>query len=626
MTYLVLARKYRPRTFEEVVGQSHVTKTLANAIESGRVGHAYLFSGPRGVGKTTTARLLAKSLNCPNAKGAVACNKCDVCKEITNGTSLDVIEIDAASNRGIDEIRNLRENVKYAPAGGKYKVYVVDEVHMLTDAAFNALLKTLEEPPVHVKFILATTAPLKVPETILSRCQRFEFVRIASDSIFTRIKDISLKEGFEVADEVLRMLSRRANGSLRDAESMLDQLVSAGLQGTDESAVTRLLGLSGAENFFSIMDSVKAGNAGQALKTLGELFDKGTNLDEFADGFLEHLRNLLLIKIHTDLASLVEASAGHVKRYKEQAKQFTEGDLLRLINLASKAAFSVRRSELPRLHLETAIVEMAYLDSMVQVSELLERLARLETSFGGGDLPEAGPKEPEPVGADETSSSAEETSPPEDTKKSPASEALSELAAGSALDSPAPEAARREPETTLEVPEADRARWREILTRLNTRKKALGVCLSAARFLGISQGKVIIGFGQEQSFEHSFADNKENRNLLKQELADVFKLALGISFTKIESEPSEAAEELEPQELEELDVPSEETSPRGSKSPQGRKAAPGGEASGKERASRGKDESGEAAVPESGGKEKGSKRDDSVRTIIDFFDGEIIEE
>jgi DNA polymerase-3 subunit gamma/tau len=590
LSYLVLARKYRPCTFEEVVGQSHVTQTLANAIESGRVGHAYLFSGPRGVGKTTTARLLAKSLNCPNAKGAVACNKCDVCREITIGTSLDVIEIDAASNRGIDEIRNLRENVKYAPAGGKHKVYVVDEVHMLTDPAFNALLKTLEEPPVHVKFILATTAPLKVPETILSRCQRFEFIRIPVKSIFTRIKDICAEEGFSVGDDLLMTLSRRANGSLRDAESMLDQLVSAGLQEADESAVGRLLGLSGADDFFSIMDAVQAGEAKKALETLGGIFDKGTNLDEFADGLMEHLRNLLLIKIHPDLSSLVEASTGHVKRYKEQAKQFTEGDLLRLIHLASRASFSVRRSELPRLHLETAVVEMAYLDSTAQVSDLLERLGRLEASVRKKNSSESTPQ----------GSEAAEGSTEAATKRSEPASSRPQRTTVDVPEAKAPVPSRPKPGKTrgpqasestngetemAQVSVEDIDKWKEILKRLHARKKTLGVCLSTAQFRGISQGKVTIYFEQDRSFEQSFVENKDNKNLLKEELADVFKKALGISCVRMESESAESVEGLK---LE---------------------ASPHTEA---------------LDSADSIEEDEESNENGSVKTIIEFFDGEIV--
>ena len=543
MTYLVLARKWRPTTFEEVVGQAHVTRTLASAIESERVGHAYLFSGPRGVGKTTTARLLAKSLNCPNAKGAVPCNDCDVCREITSGVSLDVIEIDAASNRGIDEIRNLRENVKYAPAGGKFKVYVVDEVHMLTEAAFNALLKTLEEPPSHAKFILATTAPLKVPETILSRCQRFEFVRIPVKEIFTRLKHICSEEKFNVDDAVLMLLSRKANGSLRDAESMMDQLVSAGLEGASESEIAQLLGMSGAEVFFSLIDAVKSRDVKRAIEVLGSLFDSGANLDEFTEGLMEHLRNLLLIKIHPDLSSLVEASKGHVKLYEEQAKHFSEGDILRLINIVSRASASVPKSVLPRLHLEMAVVEMSYLDSTAQLSELIRKLDVIEASLA--DFPQqAGQIGGASVAPESRTSVPEEERPAVAGADKLKVEEKPAVAGG-------PESLEREPETEVQEPRVEAPepeitadslkKWNQVVSRLAARKKSLAVCLSPGSFRGISQGKVIIGFGENKSFERSIVESKTNKKIIQEELSAIFKTTLGVSCVKIESKPEERA-------------------------------------------------------------------------------------
>jgi DNA polymerase-3 subunit gamma/tau len=556
VSYLVLARKYRPETFDEVVGQAHVTKTLSNAIESGRVGHAYLFSGPRGVGKTTTARLFAKSLNCPNAKGAVPCNKCDVCREIVAGVSLDVIEIDAASNRGIDEIRNLRENVKYAPAGGKFKVYVVDEVHMLTEAAFNALLKTLEEPPTHVKFVLATTAPLKVPETILSRCQRFEFVRIPTSDVFERLKHIREKENFRVSDEVLMLLSRRANGSLRDAESMLDQLVSAGLEVADDTEVAKLMGLSGAEVFFDVVDAVKARDARKALEVLGNTFNEGVNLDEFTDGLMEHLRNLLLMKIHPDLSSLVEASAGHIKRYEEQVKKFTETDLMRLVNVASRASYVVRKSVLPRLHLEMAVVEMAHLDSTVELGELIERLKNMEAN-----LPDTGPAAPEPE--------PEASRPPQGNasaeKSPPAETARPEVIAREAAD-------KREDSLLARVKDE----WKGILVRLNKKKKTLGVCLSVCKIRGIKGGKLVLAFPEDKPFEFTFAEDKANKKVIQEELSSVLGTNLGVTCV-VSNDPVEEA-------------------------------------------------SGEVSIFENDESSSTSKNDNSIKTVIEFFDGEIIEE
>ncbi|MFH0778892.1 MAG: DNA polymerase III subunit gamma/tau [Candidatus Eisenbacteria bacterium] len=634
MSYRVLARKWRPSTFEQVVGQAHVTKTLANAIESDRVGHAYLFSGPRGVGKTTTARLFAKALNCPNAKGAVPCNKCSVCEEITNGISLDVIEIDAASNRGIDEIRNLRENVKYAPASGKFKIYVVDEVHMLTEAASNALLKTLEEPPPHVKFVLATTAPLKLTETILSRCQRFEFVRIPTKEILGRLKLICSTEGFPVGEEVLVLVSRRANGSLRDAESMLDQLVSAGLQEAGEEAVTELLGLSGAEGFFKIIDAIKARNAKVALEALGELFDKGANLDEFSDGLMDHLRNLLLIKIHPDLAALVEASSGHVKLYEEQSARFSEGDLLRMISLASRAAVAVRRSALPRLHVEMAIIEMTYLDSTVELKDLLEKLARLEATFSG--TTSRGPGQAVSVdpggsagqgggadglgalvggaganadtgghradtsgrGADTGSHDASAPARGPDTRaggaeaQAPEKEPEQEAAhAGTAEPELKPSHAETPAVTTEQL-----QMWGEVVDRMNRRKKTLGVWLRAAHFRGVSKGKIHLGFGEDKAFEQSRVEDKTNKKVLQEEVAAVFKASLGVSCSGTDARASAAAG-VKP------------VAPNGPEN--GTVLGPGNGAEG---------------PTSTEGDSQNNTRPESLKEIIEFFNGEIVDE
>ena len=653
MSYQVLARKWRPSTFEEVVGQAHVTRTLANAVKSGRVGHAYLFSGPRGVGKTTTARLLAKALNCPNAKDAISCNNCDVCREITAGVSLDVIEIDAASNRGIDEIRNLRENVKYAPAGGKYKIYVVDEVHMLTDAAFNALLKTLEEPPPHVKFILATTAPLKVPETILSRCQRFEFVRIPTREVFTRLKHICSTEGFHVKDEVLMLLSRRANGSLRDAESMLDQLISAGLEAAGEPEVAQLLGLSGADTFFSVIDAVKAKDARKALEALASIFDRGANLDEFTDGLMEHLRNLLLIKIHPDLASLVEASSGNLKRYEEQAKQFTEGDILRMINIASRASYAVRRSALPRLHLEMAVVEMSYLDSTTKLSELIEKLDAIEADLSHAQI-DTRPGMDRALHKTAAPAPSSHTDDPPQTPVVPAASSRSDKptqtpvvpAPSSHTDEPPqtpvvpapsshtdePTQTKDEPAPAAQVDDAQavrtgvaqsaetgdvqksvaqiihvtpeyRQKWNEVVEKINSRKKTLWACISGAYFRGISQGKVILGFEDGKSFEQSRVEDKVNKKILQEELAAAFKTNLGVSCIRIEPGREEASEQSAPDEI-----------------GNGTQSEP--------------DElsTGTQCVPEEARNNTkkpatdDSLKDDSLKNILECFDGEVIED
>ena len=275
MSYLVLARKYRPQTFDELVGQAHITELLRKSIESGRIAHAFLFCGPRGIGKTSCARILAKSLNCQNGPTLKPCGECPACLEIANGNSFDVIEIDGASNRGIDEIRTLRENVKFAPSYGRYKIYIVDEVHMLTSDAFNALLKTLEEPPEHVKFIFATTEVHKVPATILSRCQRFDFKRIQVEIIMDNLKGICVKENLKANEEALFAIAKASQGSMRDALSILDQLSALSDKGIDAADVFSMLGMVEIEFLFDLTDALIARNCVKALDIFNQVIERG---------------------------------------------------------------------------------------------------------------------------------------------------------------------------------------------------------------------------------------------------------------------------------------------------------------------------------------------------------------
>ncbi|MCK5082236.1 MAG: DNA polymerase III subunit gamma/tau, partial [Candidatus Omnitrophica bacterium] len=291
MSYIVLARKHRPQTFDEVVGQEHITDLLTKTIRSDRLTHAYLFCGPRGIGKTSCARILAKSLNCEKGPTLIPCGKCSACIEITKGTSFDVLEIDGASNRGIDEIRTLRENVKFAPSYGRYKIYIVDEVHMLTPEAFNALLKTLEEPPEHVKFIFATTAPNKIPATIISRCQRFDFKRISMNIIIDTLSKVSKKEKFKIDQEALYAIGKAAQGSLRDALSILDQLSALSEKGIVSSDVFSMLGLVETQFLFELTDALCEKNCSLCLQTLEKIIDKGKDIKQLSRDITEHFRH-----------------------------------------------------------------------------------------------------------------------------------------------------------------------------------------------------------------------------------------------------------------------------------------------------------------------------------------------
>ncbi len=361
MAYLVLARKYRPSKFNEVIGQEHITTLLEKAIESERIAHAYLFCGPRGIGKTSCARILAKSLNCRKGPTVTPCGECPACQEITNGTSFDVLEIDGASNRGIDEIRTLRENVRFAPNYGRYKIYIVDEVHMLTMEAFNALLKTLEEPPEHVKFIFATTDINKVPATIISRCQRFDFKRIPVKTIAELLADICKKEKLEVDQEALYAIAKAAQGSFRDALSILDQLSAINDRKIQTQDVFSMLGKVETQLLFNLADALSQKNCTQALQVLDEIIDQGKDIKQLSRDLTEHFRNLMIIKVGgKSLGKLVDYTATIKDMLLEQSQKFSLTQILNALDLFVEAQEVSRTMESLRMPLEIAFAKLIY--------------------------------------------------------------------------------------------------------------------------------------------------------------------------------------------------------------------------------------------------------------------------
>ena len=361
MSYLVLARKYRPQTFDEVTGQEHITDLLKRAITSNRIHHAYLFCGPRGIGKTSCARILAKSLNCEKGPTFKPCGECVACQEITRGSSFDVLEIDGASNRGIDEIRTLRENVKFAPSAGKYKIYIVDEVHMLTAEAFNALLKTLEEPPAHVKFIFATTAPQKVPATIISRCQRFDFKRISVETIVATMAAISKKEKFTIDQDALYAIAKAAQGSLRDALSILDQLSALSDEGIEAKDVFSMLGMVETQFLFDLTGALAQKNCPLALEILEKIIDQGKDIKQLNKDLIEHFRNLMVVKIGGKaLGKLIDYPAAIKDMYLNQCAQFTLKDILRAIDTLIETQDIAGITESARMPLEVAFAKLTY--------------------------------------------------------------------------------------------------------------------------------------------------------------------------------------------------------------------------------------------------------------------------
>lgn len=381
--YVVIARKWRPATFDDVVGQEHVTRTLKNAITSGRVAHAYLFTGPRGVGKTTVARILAKSLNCAQAPTIQPCEACPACAEIAQGTSMDVIEIDGASNRGIDEIRNLRDSVRYAPVGGKTKVYIIDEVHMLTTEAFNALLKTLEEPPPHVVFVFATTQPLKVPQTIVSRCQRFDFRRIATADIAARLAEICKGDGYKCEPAALALIAQQADGSMRDAQSMLEQVLAFSGGTATEADIKPIMGLRGSALLSKIGRAIVDGEEKQVMELLGEAFDAGVDPIDLATTLIEWIRYLLITSIDPDSRELLSLAPEMKKDLAEQAKALSSEHLLSILGMLTQAEDSLKRASHQRYLLETVILRMTRIKSVAKVSDLIKVLEGMEGGRSG---------------------------------------------------------------------------------------------------------------------------------------------------------------------------------------------------------------------------------------------------
>jgi DNA polymerase-3 subunit gamma/tau len=390
MSYLVLARKYRSQTFEEVVAQEHVTRTLANAVSSGRVAHAILFSGPRGTGKTTVARILAKAMNCEQGPTPVPCNRCRSCKEVTAGHSADVFEIDGASNNSVDQVRELRDNVKYMPSHSPYKIYIIDEVHMLSIAAFNALLKTLEEPPAHILFFFATTEAHKIPITILSRCQKYDLRRIGAGPIFGHLKSLCQKEDVGIPDESLQLIAREAAGSMRDSLSLLDQVMACAQGEVTHEQVLDILGAFDTSVLSSVYDAASRGDISRLLSLLDDLYNSGRDLKKLYGDLLRHLRDLLVIKLAGDAEAPVDLLPDEVGQVRRQVAGISASHLEQMLDLLAREESAVRFSTQPKLAMEMALVRLARLKPVLSIETLIERLDTLRGEISGNPAVAAG--------------------------------------------------------------------------------------------------------------------------------------------------------------------------------------------------------------------------------------------
>ncbi len=493
MSYLVLARKYRPQNFEELVGQPHITELLRKSIESGRIAHAFLFCGPRGIGKTSCARILAKSLNCQNGPTLKPCGECSACLEIANGNSFDVIEIDGASNRGIDEIRTLRENVKFAPSYGRYKIYIIDEVHMLTSDAFNALLKTLEEPPEHVKFIFATTEVHKVPATILSRCQRFDFKRIQVETIMANLKSICVKESLKADEGALFAIAKASQGSMRDALSILDQLSALSDKGIDASDVYYMLGMVEIEFLFDLTDALIARNCVKALETFNQVIERGKDIKQLGKDLTEHFRHLMIVKVGgVSLNGLIDYPSGVKQRLAAQAEKISIAGILKAIELFIEAQETSRIMETLRMPLEVAFAKLTY--------------------GGAAPLPVA--------------SSAAGIKPA-------TAAAASVVGAKPSTIGPAV-AGKAEAFLKADSLEEITAHWNVLTHEVSLRKMALASYLQEGRPCEFKAGRLVIGFTKENIFAKDCLNTKENLRFLEGLFSEKLSAPISLNFKIVE--------------------------------------------------------------------------------------------
>jgi len=517
MSYLVLARKYRPGTFDEVQGQEHIVKILKESIEGNRIAHAFLFCGPRGIGKTSCARILAKSLNCQNGPTLKPCGSCFACQEIAKGNSFDVIEIDGASNRGIDEIRALRENVKFAPSYGKYKIYIVDEVHMLTTEAFNALLKTLEEPPDHVIFIFATTEANKVPGTILSRCQRFDFKRISLETISTNLKDISQKEGVKIDEAALFVIAKAACGSMRDALGILDQLSALGQKGVESLDVFSMLGIVEMEWLFELTDALVEKNCLQSLMVLNKIIDAGKDLKQLGKDLSEHFRHMMIAKVGgPKLNDLIDYPKNVKERLASQAQRISMEGILQAIELLIEAQETSRVMETMRMPLELAFAKITLSQAKQTVTAAAWEgpLASKAPSVSVPPIPKT----------TLTASPLPSAVKPQAQTAPAALEVMEPVVGLSSL-------------TLSDIQQ----RWNSLTHEISRQKMSLATYLQEANPCSFKEGLLTIGFLKEHRFAKESLEMKENLLLVEKVFTEKLSSMIRVNVKIIdESIPKEA--------------------------------------------------------------------------------------
>ncbi|MBI5194148.1 MAG: DNA polymerase III subunit gamma/tau [Nitrospirae bacterium] len=564
MSYQVLARKWRPNTFQELTGQGHVSKTIENAIKSERIAHAYLFSGVRGVGKTTVARILAKSLNCAEGPTAIPCMKCQSCHEITGGYAVDVVEIDGASHTGVDNIRELQENAQYAPLRGRYKIYIIDEVHMLSTSAFNALLKILEEPPPHIVFIFATTEPHKIPATIHSRCQTYQFRRISYKEIMERLQFILHEEGIKAGESALSIVARASDGSMRDALSLLDQVIAYTGENITDEDVAWILGTAEHLTVHLIQHILNKDSAG-ALNILKELSDGGYDIKQFLLNIVEHIRNLTMIKLGVG-GDVIDLPSEEIAAASKLAEGVPIEDFQRLFGIFSSALEEMRWFPYPRFSLEMAVIKASNMRPVVPVDDLLAKLQDIEHRMVSG-VPPMGLKGGEnqrdknvppilnlgvdrrgvPTTPEGFSGKASMRVPlTKDDEDSLPFKGRVRVGMGLSSDEN-----KQETSDNQAMPIKDesdlKSVWKSIVGRILERKPSLGSYIEQSIPLGISEGILTIGFNGGASVFITLLDRKDSKDYILEVVKGYMQGVSGIRFTtasdKTENNPAPAYEE-----------------------------------------------------------------------------------